>query len=244
MIKDFCSITGLYVLTGYALQSHETFGQLFCLIIAWLLWHIAKEDYQTRLVDLRALLALFLTGIAARPDMAETSILTGIIWTLVPLTIHEARALHVPKMQGGDEGFLFNGKASADGNGAPPYLPALISGLAGAMLIYLLNLPLPWPKGGLLSEPMSKGLELLPIWIPLAFITFFFLLWFFFHKRNQRAKKKGLAIIYRGMGDGDIYAIGAISGVFGMPLITGALFLSLFPACYLLHKAKRGGFNA
>ena len=68
---------------------------------------------------------------------------------------------------------------------------------------------------------------------------FLFLLSVGCYLRNRYAIKHGCNVVYRGLGDGDIYFLGMMVGVTGPFLVFGALTASLVPSAIQVWVRKR-----
>lgn len=214
---------------------------LMCLLLAILIWKVTVEDYKTQLIDVRLVLMIFLLGIMITSENRLGMIFEALVSFGLMHILHEATAKIVPVLPNvkPDFYYLSSHEAFNDDN-APPYVPCLTIALAVVLLYYLLVLPLP-PHAAMIAEQHTVILRLVSSYptIPMTIVGVLLTICFIFYLRNRQALKHNKAIVYKGLGDGDIYLLGAYMGLFGYPTMMAIIFVSTLPAWLQVKYLER-----
>lgn len=220
---------------SYFFTSHAPIQSIHVLGMAIVLWVMAWQDYKTQDIDLRWLGIFFLIVLLAAPHPALTVYLT-LVGFFIPHLIHEVTASVEPASRKGQGSFQFQGVTRPEEVGAaPPYLPLFLFILLLLLTYYMLALPMPDDVYFVVFAAIPEGF--FPLWFwALPLVLGLLSLGFYF--RNHRAMKQGKNIVYKGFGDGDIYFFGVMVGAFGFFLTLLTVFLSMFPAFFILRRYR------
>lgn len=211
---------------------------LLCLGLSFGLWWMTWEDYIHREVDIRVCGIVFLTGLMIYQEngSAVVHLYLGILGFLILHVLHEAFAI-AEKADTKNGEIAYQAKKELDVNKAPAYLPIFIGSMILILGYYLLGLPLSQIVYFIVFSPFPDVSFPVLLWsIPFVFC----LASLYFYKRNKKKMAQGYNIVYRGVGDGDIYFLGAMIGVLGFFLTFLTVFISLFPAGFFIRKWEKG----
>lgn len=233
-LGHFLVLFFLYVLFIDYLKPVSLLGTLF---LAGLFWFMSYHDYKTREIDMRVLGVFFLLGIALRPWQMLFSLYLGITTFFILHILHELFAKIVPKTEEEPEcGFHFQSDDPIiTEDNAPGYMPTFLLGLILVLGIYTLRIPLPESVLLTVYQPVRYPVVPPAFWV-LPLILFLISIGFYY--RNHKAMLHGNNVVYRGFGDGDVYFIGASSGVFGFFTTLSAIFFSLIFAYFLMRRLR------
>lgn len=217
---------------------------LMCLLLAIIICKITLEDYYTQLIDLRLVLMIFLIGIMLTAENRLGMIFETVCSFSIMHILHEVTAKIVPASVDlvADFHYLSSHDVFSEDN-APPFVPCLTIALIVVLFYYLMVFPIPL-HFQLIAEQHNHMLYIASKNTSITLVAIGVLLTFClaFYIRNKRALKNNKAIIYKGLGDGDIYLIGVYMGLLGYPMMLAVVFVSLFPAWlqikYLERKAR------
>ena len=230
----------LNVLITYFFQPTN---QWLAIILAALLWQITWEDWTTRQVDLRSVFCVFLTGtLLQMPNIGWVCAITFMVLGIC-FFIYEIVAIKIPPDDGGKgEVHYHSSDEHINEDNAPPFIPALILGVASLLVYYLMS----WHLFSASTEFMLFSRMPFPLeWSPFLCIIPLFLIAAFLAKiNNYKYQKRGYTIAYRMFGEGDIYILAVLSGVFGFTLTCWA-FLIAIPISFIQSQyiKRKGIYN-
>lgn len=206
---------------------------IFCLTLAFILWHITVEDYREQMIDIRMIGLFFCVGLFCR-GLYPFYLFSGLTSFFLLHIAHELCA-KVEKIDGWGDYHYATLSPGMSEDAAPPYIPFFSGSLAFVLTYYLLALPM--PKGmeyALFAVPAFEDMAISwTLWL-LPLVLFFISVGL--HYRSRRLMETGHNIVYRGFGDGDIYFFGAAIGIFGFFVTLLSLCLSLIPVYYVCQK--------
>lgn len=213
-----------------------------CLFFAAAVWALTVEDYRTQLVDLRLVGAAAALGVLMRPDAVKEIFFLSCLGFFLPHLLQEMSAKAVPIQEGEQARFHFQSSHPAfTEDNAPPYLPCFCVGLAVSLAYYLLVLPIPPIFADVeMTVMLSLSDALQNPFFLFGMPGFLFLLSLGFYFRNRYLLRHHKNIVYRGLGDGDIYFLGMLTGAAGPFLVLAALVISLIPSSFQVWLMERG----
>jgi len=247
VLLHFSTILTLDVLLLYFLRPVHPIP---CFFFAAIVWALTVEDYRTQLVDLRLVGAAAALGVLMRPDAVREIFFLSCLGFFLPHLLQEMSAKVVPIREEGEQArFHFESSHPAfTEDNAPPYLPCFIVGLAVSLAYYLLVLPIPSVFANVETTVLLSLSDVLKNpWFLFGIPVALFLLSLGFYLRNRYALQHQKNVVYRGLGDGDIYFLGMLTGAVGPFLVLAALVISLIPSSvqvWLMERGMRGGKNA
>lgn len=231
------AVFGLDVLFIYFFQPSNP---LFALLLAMTLWQITREDYKHQTIDIRWVAVFFFIGLFCRGGSPWYYIYAGLLGFFIPHILHElfAATEKIPDRTVQGSIHFVPMSSDLDENEAPPYVPYFVGTLSLILFYYLLALPMsPQIEFTIFAHTVFADMVipwqmwLIPLGLGLISV--------FLHYRARYFMKRGYNIVYRGFGDGDIYFLGAMIGIFGLFITLLTIFLSMFPAYYASQKWQR-----
>ncbi len=230
---------GLHIVTVLVLNVLITYffqpaNQWLAIMLAALLWQITWEDWTTRQIDLRSVLGVFVAGLIIQPDYGKWDLAITLIVLGISFFIYEVSVKKIPPDSGGNGDVQYH---SADKhineNNAPPFIPALIFGVVILLMYYLLSCHyLSYSTEYMLFERMPFDLTLSPY---LGLIPLFLVAACLAKISNVNSQKAGYTIAYRMFGEGDIYLLAVLSGLFGFTFTCWAMIIAM-PISFIQSK--------
>ena len=238
---------GMHILTVLLLNILITYfynpiNQFYALALSGILWRIAWEDFKTRLIDIRMVILLFFLGQFLVPDyynLVSIFITVSVLAAGFALYEFSARKVKADSDIGGETLYNSPDRCINEDN-APSFVPLVLIGIVFLLTYYLMTWHLfSTSTEFMLFMPMPIELPVQFFLIPATLGIFYIIL----AHRHKKDMKKGFNIEYQVMGEGDIWTIAVIAGIFGFTFTCFAVIIAVFLGLIWLANIRRGACN-
>ena len=238
---------GMHILTVLLLNILLTYffnpsNQMYTLVLSVILWRITWEDLKTRLIDIRMVVALFIMGQFVLPDyyhLVSIFITVSVLAAGFALYEFSARKVRSDNGLGGDV-FYNSPDSCINEDNAPPFVPLVLIGMVSLLTYYLMTWHLLSPSTEfMLFTPMPIELPIQLFLIPVVFLGFYKIM----VQRHKKDMRNGFNIVYQVMGEGDIWTLAAIAGIFGFTFTCFTVIIAILLGLIWLANIRRGACN-